>query len=106
MIEKANHFHIKLDLLIVGRGGGSIEDLQPFNEERVARAICHSKIPTVSSVGHETDVTISDYVADLRAPTPTGAGRLSVAAQDELLKNIQHMRQSLHRFDTHVHKSE
>src|SRR5690625_168867 len=106
MIEKANHFHIKLDLLIVGRGGGSIEDLQPFNEERVARAIFHSKIPIVSAVGHETDVTISDYVADLRAPTPTGAVMLSVPAQDELLKNIQHMKQNLLRFVTQVHKSE
>ena len=74
-----------IDLIIVGRGGGSLEDLWAFNEEIVARAIYDSKIPIVSGVGHEVDYTISDFVADLRAPTPSAAIELSTPNKDDIL---------------------
>ena len=79
-IRYANHNHLA-DLLIVGRGGGSIEDLWAFNDEQVAYAIYHSEIPVISAVGHEPDVTISDYVADLRAATPSNAQEVAVPDQ-------------------------
>lgn len=85
------------DLLIVGRGGGSIEDLWGFNEEIVAESIYHSAIPIISAVGHETDHTISDFVADLRAATPTGAAEIAVPSQLELLEKIKAMKRSLTR---------
>lgn len=79
------------DLLIVGRGGGSIEDLWAFNDERVAYAIYESEIPVISAVGHEPDVTISDFVADLRAATPSNAAELAVPDQDALRQNLDSM---------------
>ncbi len=87
-IEVANR-RAECDVLIVGRGGGSLEDLWSFNDERLARAIFASAIPVVSAVGHETDVTIADFVADLRAPTPSAAAELVSRNQQELLRQLQ-----------------
>ncbi|CDG21132.1 Exodeoxyribonuclease 7 large subunit [Xenorhabdus poinarii G6] len=93
-IELANARQ-ECDVLIVGRGGGSLEDLWSFNDEHVAQAIFHSQIPIVSAVGHETDVTIADFVADLRAPTPSAAAELVSRNQIELLRQIQSLQQRL-----------
>lgn len=86
-IRYAN-YHRLADLLIVGRGGGSMEDLWAFNDEQVAYAIYESQIPVISAVGHEPDVTISDYVADLRAATPSNGAELAVPDQDALRQNL------------------
>ena len=86
-IRYANQFNLA-DLLIVGRGGGSIEDLWSFNDERVARAIYQSRIPIISAVGHEPDVTISDYVADLRAATPSNGAELAVPDMQALFQQL------------------
>ncbi|NCB52102.1 MAG: exodeoxyribonuclease VII large subunit [Clostridia bacterium] len=86
-LNYANRYKVA-DLIITGRGGGSIEDLWAFNDERVARAIFESEIPVISAVGHEPDVTISDYVADLRAATPSNAAELAVPDESELLEAL------------------
>lgn len=97
IVEMLNLANIRreTDVLIVGRGGGSLEDLWCFNEEAVARAIFHSALPVISAVGHETDVTIADFVADVRAPTPSAAAELVSRNQDELLQQLNYKRQRL-----------
>lgn len=95
-IQTANKMS-DLDVLIVGRGGGSIEELWAFNEEVVAREIFASKLPIISAVGHETDFTIADFVADMRAPTPTAAAELAVPHINELMERLSDRKFRLHR---------
>ena len=95
-IKYAQKFNI--DTLIIGRGGGSIEDLWPFNEEIVAREIYNCKIPTISAIGHEIDYTISDYVSDFRAPTPTAAAEFAVP-------NITNIKDKLKQYNTRLNKT-
>lgn len=95
-IERLNR-HKQADIIIVARGGGSLEDLLPFNTERVARAIYASRVPIISAVGHEVDVTIADLVADLRAPTPSAAAEMIVPEKDELIYKLNGLHNSLFR---------
>jgi exodeoxyribonuclease VII large subunit len=90
-----------VDVIIAGRGGGSAEDLWAFNEEVVARAIAQSPVPVISAVGHESDVTIADFVADLRAPTPSAAAEMVVAAKEDFCSRIDRLHQRLHAAARH-----
>ncbi len=94
-IARANRLKVPIDCLVVARGGGSLEDLWAFNEECVVRAICTSRIPVVSAVGHEIDVTLSDLAADVRALTPSEAAELVVPAADAVKQNVARFRQRL-----------
>src|SRR5436190_10373522 len=92
-----SNFDLAIDVIIVGRGGGSIEDLWAFNEEVVARAIRASAIPIISAVGHETDFTIADFAADLRAPTPSAAAEIVAAHEEQLCSTLEQLVGSLNR---------
>ena len=92
----------ELDFIIIGRGGGSIEELWAFNEEILARAIYASQIPIISAVGHETDFTISDFVADLRAPTPSGAAEMAIPDKKSLVKHLLLLQEKVNRIFFHV----
>jgi exodeoxyribonuclease VII large subunit len=94
-IRHFNAFFPEVDVLIVGRGGGSIEDLWAFNEEVVAKSIFDSKIPIISAVGHEVDFTIADFVADLRAPTPSAAGEILTAGWLEIVAQLQTLQERI-----------
>jgi exodeoxyribonuclease VII large subunit len=97
--------HGRADVIIAGRGGGSIEDLWAFNEEEVVRALARSPVPTISAVGHETDFTLSDLVADLRAPTPTGAAQMAVPDRVELLERTAVLSLRLRRSEAHLRET-
>jgi exodeoxyribonuclease VII large subunit len=103
-IKKANEYD--LDVIICGRGGGSIEDLWAFNEEIVARAIFESQIPIISAVGHEVDFTIADFVADLRAPTPTGAAEMAVPTKSDIINLLTEKKLRLNSLITNKIKRE
>ncbi|MBA2703970.1 MAG: exodeoxyribonuclease VII large subunit [Blastocatellia bacterium] len=96
--QREERHHDLVDVLIVGRGGGSTEDLWAFNEEEVARAIRASTIPVISAVGHETDFTIADFVADRRAPTPSAAAELVAAREDQICSAIEQLSRNLSRY--------
>ena len=100
-LDQANRLELA-DLIITGRGGGSMEDLWAFNEERVARAIHRSEIPVISAVGHEPDVTISDFVADLRAATPSNAAELAVPDRQEISQQLDQLGLLLEKGMTHL----
>ena len=105
-IKEADSGNYDLDCLIVGRGGGSIEDLWAFNEEIVARAIFEARIPIISAVGHEIDFTIADFVADLRAPTPTGAAEMAVPTVTEINNMLNSYEIRLNEFTSNlIHKN-
>lgn len=101
-IEFLNRAIPNLDFIIIGRGGGSIEELWAFNEEILARAIFASKIPIVSAVGHETDFTISDFVADLRAPTPSGAAEMTIPDVGALVKHLSLLKGKMDQMIGHI----
>jgi exodeoxyribonuclease VII large subunit len=102
-IEQFNEFQLA-DVLIVGRGGGSLEDLWAFNEERVAKAIFDSKIPVISAVGHETDFCIADFVADVRAPTPSAAAEIVTAEKNKELQFLAHVHKRVRETTTLIVK--
>jgi len=101
-IEFLNLVLPDLDFIIIGRGGGSIEELWAFNEEELARSIYLSKIPIVSAVGHETDFTIADFVADLRAPTPSGAAEMTIPEKESLIIQLDLLKSKLNRMMNHI----